>query len=157
ITQKVSSRLSTRPLPALLAACSRLIRWRSTRICLSSVDRLSMASAKASFISGRASTAGRMSSSTRTRSGFLAHPGKEASLRLRAKRTRLDITIRSYGPLRRAESAGGVRNVCKSMALNRRGLGQPSRRSVDFIPKDCRLFEILVGDGLGQLLLEQLE
>ena len=65
---------------------------------------------KASFISGSASMAGWMTSSTRMRSGFLAQPGKAASFRLRASRTRLDMTIRSCGPLRRALSAGGIRN-----------------------------------------------
>ena len=47
---------------------------------------------------------------------FLAHPGKAAPRRLRASRTRLDITIRSCGPVRRAVSAGGMRNSWMFMA-----------------------------------------
>ena len=54
-----------------------------------------MVSENESFISGSAATAGRMVSRTRMRSGFLAQPGNGVSLRLRAKRTRLEVTMRS--------------------------------------------------------------
>src|ERR1035437_5790462 len=154
----VSSRFSTSPLPAFLAACSRLMRWRSTRICLSREDRLSIVPEKAPFISGRASMAGRTNSSKRIRSNFLAQPGKAACFRLRASRTRLDITIRSCGPLRRALSAGGIRKTSSSMVVSARwGIGCPSRDLLDFIPQNGGLLEILLLDSLGELLLQVLE
>src|SRR5436305_4025575 len=153
--QSVSSRFRTKPLPALLAACSRLMRWRSTRICLSSVDRESIVCEKASFISGNPSTAGRINSKTRTRSGFFAHPGKAASLMFRARRTRLDMTMRSKGPLRRALSAGGIRKLWMSMASDRRG--DAGGGLLDFVAQRGGGFEILLLDGLDEFLLERFE
>src|SRR5262245_46744266 len=157
ITQSVSSRFNTSPLPALLAACSRLIRCRSTRICLSSCVRLSMDSEKASFISGRLWTAGRMVSRTLMRSGFFAQPGKAACLMLRASRTRLDITIRSCGPFRRAESAGGIRNWWMSIVSARGDVAQTGAHLFDFIAQQRGLFEIFVLHGFGQFFLQTLQ
>src|SRR5690242_251298 len=151
----VSSRFRTSPLPALLAACSRLIKCRSTRICLSSADKLSIVSEEASFISGNPSMAGRISSRMRTRSGFLAQPGKDASLIFRARRTRLDMTIRSCGPLRRAVSAGGIRKEWISMLGS--GRSQPRRSLLDLVPEYSRLFEILRLDRLGQSFMKRFE
>src|SRR6266478_7805090 len=154
---RVSSRLRIKPLPALLAACSRLMRWRSTNICLSSVDKLSIVSEKASFISGKASTVGRINSRTRIRSGFLAQPGKDASLRLRARRTRLDITMRSKGPLRRAMSAGGMRKSCMPMVSGHGGIGEPGSSLFDFVAQDGGFLEIFIFDGLAKFLWQELE
>ena len=93
ITHSDSSRFSTRPLPAFFAACSRLIKCRSTKMFLSSTVRLSIDSENESPICGNPSTAGRISSSALTRSGFFAHPGNGIPFTLRAKRTRLESTI----------------------------------------------------------------
>src|SRR5260221_4241554 len=102
------------------------MRCRWTRTCLSSAESFSMDSEKAPAISGRLSTAGRMASHILIRSGFFAHVGNAALRMLRANRTRLDITMPSCGPLRRALSAGGIRKSFKFILGGRRrgGFGQ---------------------------------
>src|SRR6266700_493471 len=158
ITQSVSSLFSTSPLPTFLAACSRLTRWRSTRICLSIAVRLSIDSEKAPSICGRLSTAGRTISSALTRSAFLAQPGNENALRLRARRTRLDITMRTCGPSRLHDCAGAARNswmfFIRQAVLTRRLAIKFFSRLFDFIPQNGGLLEILVGDGFLELLLQ---
>src|SRR6266702_4083159 len=157
ITQSDSSRLSTRPLPPLLAACSRLTRWRSTRIFLSSTVRLSIDSENAPANCGNDSTAGRICSSALTRSAFLAQPGKASPFRLRASRTRLDMTMRLCGPSRRAVSAGGVRNSWMSMRSDGSNFAEFFLRRLDFVAHHCGLFEVLLGHHFIQLLEEGLQ
>src|SRR6266511_1524273 len=158
ITQSVSSLFSTSPLPTFLAACSRLTRWRSTRICLSIAVRLSIDSENAPSICAKLSTAGRTTSRALTRSAFLAQPGNGNALRLRARRTRLDITMRTCGPSRLHDRAGGARNswmLFIRQALSTRRLAvEFFARLFDFIPQNGRLLEILIGDGLLELLLQ---
>src|SRR5713226_5476391 len=157
ITQSDSSRLSTRPLPPLLAACSRLMRWRSTRMFLSSTDRLSIDSENAPANCGSDSTAGRICSSALTRSAFLAQPGKASPFRLRASRTRLDMTMRLCGPSRRAVSAGGVRNSWISMRSGGGNFAEFFLRRLDFVAHHGGLFEVLLGHRFIQLLEERLQ
>ena len=86
------------------------------------------------------------------RSGFLAQPGKAASLRLRARRTRLDMTMRSCGPFapralgRRDEKFVKVHGVQVAAEL-------PSRAVVCLISsrKHGGLLEIFGFDGLGRV------
>src|SRR5437867_5538511 len=155
ITQRDSSLLRTNPLPALLAACSRLIRWRSTRMFLSRTVRLSIDSEKAPANCGNDSTAGRISSSALTRSTFLAHPGNARPFKLRARRTLLDRTIRLCGPSRRDVSEGGGR---KSWMFMRSGSGYITQLVLgdfDFIAHDRGLLEVFVRHGLVQFFLER--
>src|SRR5438876_187000 len=158
ITQRVSSLFNTNPLPTPLAACSRLIKWRSTRICLSIELRLSIDSENAPPIWGKLSTAGRTTSSARTRSAFFAQPGNGKPLRLRASRTRLDITIRSCGPSRLHDCAGGARNSLMFFMTSARGKAVEFFTGLpDLVPQDGGLLKILVVDGLLELLLQSVE
>src|SRR6266404_7363844 len=91
-------------LPALLAACSRLMRCRSTSTCLSSAERSWSNSENESCISGSFSTRGLMNSRIAVRSAFFAHPGNARLRRLRASRTRLLTTIWWCGPSPRSHS-----------------------------------------------------
>src|SRR5271157_2552531 len=157
MTQRDSSLLRTKPLPALLAACSRLIKWRSTRICLSSGPRLSIVSENAPVNWGKLSTAGRMVSRALIRSVFFAQPGNGMLRRFRARRTRLDMTMRSCGPLRRAFSTGGLRNSSMVMVLLRGHVIHLVRRLLDFVTQAGGLFKILRDHSLVQLLLQMFE
>src|SRR5271154_3432972 len=151
MTQSDSSLLRTRPLPAFLAACSRLIKWRSTRICLSSGPRLSIVSENAPVNWDKLSTAGRIVSKALIRSAFLAQPGNAMLRRFRARRTRLDMTILSCGPVRRALSTGGLRNSCMVMALFWGRVIQLVFRHLDLVTQVGGFLEILRGHGLIQL------
>jgi len=71
-----------------------------------------LANGEVIFNAGNCSTAGRIISNARIRSAFFAQPGNASPFRLRASRTRLDITILLCGPSRRACSAGEMRNSC---------------------------------------------
>ena len=87
----LAARLAT-ALPAPFAACSRLIKWRSTSTCLSNAARSCKPSENASCISGSSSTRDRICSRIDVRSTFFAHPGKARLRKFRARRTRLLIT-----------------------------------------------------------------
>src|SRR5205807_100861 len=92
---KVWRRFMMTALPTLFAACSRLMRWRSTRTCFSSAERSCNNSENESCISGSSSTRGLINSRMAVRSAFLAQPGKARCLRLRALRQFADV----LGPL----------------------------------------------------------
>src|SRR5580693_1091998 len=96
----------TTPLPTFFAACSRLMRCRSTNTCLWIALMLSIESPKWSAISGRFSTTGWIISSSFCRSAFFAHPGNGYSRMLRANRTRDDMTILLLGPSALTHSPG---------------------------------------------------
>src|SRR2546421_8474869 len=158
ITQRFSSWFRTSPLPTPLAWCSRLIKWRSTRICFSITLRLSMDSENAPAICGKVSTAGRISSSAFTRSGFLAQPGNGIPCRLRASRTRLDITIRSCGPSRLQDCAAVARNSLMFFMTSARGQAVKFFPGLfDLVTQQGGLLEILVADGLFQLFLQPIQ
>ena len=74
----VCRRFMITALPTLFAACSRLIRCRSTSTCFSSAERSCSNSEKESCISGSSSTRGLISSRIWVRSAFFAQPGKGA-------------------------------------------------------------------------------
>src|ERR1043166_7708206 len=158
MTQSDSSLLKIIPLPTPLAACSRLIKWRSTRICLSMARRLSIDSENAPAIWGKLSTAGRTASSALTRSAFFAQPGNGKLFKLRANRTRLDITIRSCGPSRLHDCEGGARNSLMFFTASVRGQTVEFFPGLlDFVAQDGRLFEILIVYGFLQLLLQPVQ
>src|ERR1700691_4400695 len=120
-----------------------------------------MASENESLISGRLSTAGRMVSRIFTRSVFLAQPGNAASFKLRARRTRLDMTMRSCGPCRWAVSAGGERKVWRSRVLTLVGQifyrGGALGRLLDFVAQLGGFLEVFRFDGLLQFLLQRFQ
>lgn len=94
MTERVSSPFTTRPLPAFLAACSRLMRCFSTRSCLSRGVRVSIATETlAGRMVERSATAGWIVSRSFRRSAFLSQPGNGKSFTLRARRTRLVMTM----------------------------------------------------------------
>src|SRR6185369_2964158 len=159
MTQRDSSRLSTRPLPALLAACSRLIRWRSTKMFLSRTVRLSIDSENAPAMALNDSTAGRINFSALMRSTFFAQPGKASPFRLRARRTRLERTIRLCGPSRREVSDGGGRksSIFIVSISSRRQIAELLFGGLDFIPHNRGLLEIFIGDGFVEFSLERFQ
>src|SRR5207253_11238166 len=127
-------------------------------ICLSIALKLSIVSENAPAICGKVSTAGRTSSRALTRSAFFAQPGKGKSLRFRASRTRLDITIRSCGPSRLHDCAGAARNsLMFFMASTGSQVIELFARLFDLVAQKRGLLEILVADSLLQLLLQSVE
>jgi hypothetical protein len=96
-------------------------------------------------------------------------------LRLRASRTRLDITMSSCGPVRWQATDGGARKswmVIESFGFGvsgfefAAGTGGRTRNArlesklfhpLDLIPQLRRFLEVLLRDGLVQPLLEQLD
>src|SRR5207249_1325487 len=81
---RVCRRFTTTALPVPLAACSRLIRCRSTNTCRSNAERSCKLSENDSCISGSPSTCGLTSSRIELRSAFFAQPGKGRLRRFRA-------------------------------------------------------------------------
>src|SRR5688572_23108414 len=81
------------PAPPLAPLSSRLIRWRSTRICRSSSLKSPIETLKARFICGVAETAARQAPRISSRCAGFAQPGKAWPARLRASRTRVISTI----------------------------------------------------------------
>src|SRR5215207_3132973 len=81
------------PAPVFAPLSSRLMRWRSTRICRSRSLRSPIATLNDRFICGIAATAVRHAWRISSRCAGLAQPGNECPARLRASRTRVMSTI----------------------------------------------------------------
>src|SRR5436189_38876 len=85
---------------------------------------------------------------------------QRVSSRLRARRTRLDITILLCGPSRRAMSAGVTRKSWMFMGVATSGGGKGCQffaGGLDFIAHAGGLLEILLGDGFGEFLFERFD
>jgi len=145
-------------IPAGLFAACRAEGWRSTRICLSSVVRLSIDS-KSSLIMAAAARP-RSSGWLRgilMRSGFFRPAGERGVPDVPRQADRLDITMRSCGPFRRADSAGGMRNGMEvhdqlaAMLLSLAVICLISSRN----KAACSKFSVL--DGFRQFLLQPLQ
>src|SRR5262245_9692728 len=140
--------LMTTALPIPFAACSRLIRCRSTSTCFSTAESSFSCSEKESCICSRPSTTGLISSRIRIRSAFFAQPGKGSLERLRARRTLLLMTIGWSPPCGDNHSPGVVRIEAIFIDLHLRF------QVPDLVPNRCRRLVILFGNGLFQAPLK---
>ena len=93
ITENAWSLLITTPAPPLAPLSSRLIRWRSTRICFSSSLSSPTVMLSERFIGEVAATASRQIRRISSRCAGLAQPGKAVPERFRARRIRVISTI----------------------------------------------------------------
>src|ERR1035437_1200156 len=154
ITENAWSRLMTTPAPVFAPLNSRLIRWRSTRICFSRSVSSSTLMLRLRFIGAVAPAASRQIASTSSRWAGLAQPGKEFPARLRARRTRVISTIAVLLLAASVSSDGLSMSDEIVMGSTRRVLPDGVFGLVDFIAGAGGVFVALGLDGLGEVGLE---
>src|ERR1035437_7887340 len=161
ITAHDWSLLITTPEPPLLWHNSRLIRWRSTRICFSCSERSEVSTARPRFICARPATACMQRPSTSRRCGSLAQPGKGWLARFRANRIRVIITTALLLAEVSVSSEGAaISSLIFISSLGFRTDGLPDL--VDFIAESGRILVALrldclieVGFQLGEAFVER--
>src|SRR5688572_32803975 len=142
------------PAPLFAPLSSRLMRWRSTRICRSRSLSSPIATLNDRFICGIPATAVRHAWKTSSRCAGLAQPGNECPARLRASRTRVISTI-AVLLLEVSVSSDGV-SISEEivMALALRLLVERLFDLVDFIASAGCVFVTLGFDCFGEIEFE---
>src|SRR4051812_41781756 len=154
MTENAWSLLMITPAPDLAPLSSRLIRWRSTRICRSRSLRSAIATLNERFICGVAATAIRHAWKISSRCAGLAQPGKARPARFRARRTRVISTIAALLLAESVSSEGVSMSEEIVMALARVVLVERLFDLVDFISGAGGIFVTLGLDCLGEVEFE---
>src|SRR5436190_2181292 len=155
MTDSAWSLLMTTPAPGFAPLSSRLIRWRSTRICFSSSVSSPIPMLSERFIGPVADSAVRQVSKISLRCAGFAQPGKGVPTRLRASRTRVIRTIAVLLPAESVSSEGV--SISEEMVMGglARGLGCKTLFDlVDFIAGAGGVFVTLGLDCLVEVEFE---
>jgi hypothetical protein len=154
MTENAWSLLITTPLPCLEPLSSRLIRWRSTRICFSSSPSSPTPTrGRASGAPVEVTAARQARGSSRAAPGF-AQPGNGWPARLRARRIRVIRTMADLLLVASVSSEGVSMSEAMVMGSARRLWVDGLFDLVDFIAAARRLLVALGLDRLGEVDLE---
>src|SRR5665213_2368140 len=154
MTEKVWSLLMTTPPPCSEPLNSRLIRWRSTRICFSRSVRSLTPTLRLRFMEAAEARASRQSSRISCRWGGRAQPGNGLPARLRARRIRVIRTIAVLLLATSVSSEGVAIREAMFMASGRRLRRRRLLHLVDLVAVPRRLLVALALDRVGEFRLE---
>src|ERR1019366_1219691 len=157
ITENVWSLLMMTPASALAPLSSRLMRWRSTRICRSSSLSSLVSTSRPCCIGSVATTARRQPAKISARCTGLAQPGNGRLARLRARRMRVISTIAVLLPAAPVSSEGGSLREAIGLAFPRRLLSGGLLDLVDFIAGAGGVFVAFGFHGLREVEFELAE